>query len=193
MEKPAITHHQILKQSDRLQLRALQEKDAERLYLYRNQPDVSLFQGWTPKNIKEVSDYAIEMQSRPPAAPGHWYQVVLELINSDAKETGQIIGDVAFCIDTETQKQAELGIALDTKFQGKGYAQEAIKALIDFLFETLELHRIHLAIDPDNLASRKLSERLGFRFEGHLKSSSYLNGKWYDDIIMAMLKTEWKN
>ena len=186
-----LTHDQILSKTQRLRLRALQEKEAEILWAYRNQPDVMLFQGWTPKDPKEVSDYAAEMRKRPPCEPGHWYQVVIELYDSNTGEVGEVIGDVAFCIETEMQKQAELGIALDTKYQGKGYAQEAVKALISFLFETFDLHRIHLSIDPANHASRKLTERVGFRFEGHLKSAVYFKGQWCDDIIMAMLKSEW--
>ena len=50
-------------------------------------------------------------------------------LNDDSTDKGCVIGDVAFCIETENQKQAELGIALDTKFHGNGYAQEAVKAL----------------------------------------------------------------
>jgi len=186
-----LTHDQTLAQTQRLRLRALQEKDSEALYVYRNQPDVMLFQGWTPKDAKEVSDYALEMQSRAPCEPGHWYQVIVEQYDEDTGQAGEIVGDVAFCIEKEMKKQAELGIALNTKHQGKGYAQEAVKALLDFLFETFDLHRIHLSIDPDNKASRKLTERIGFRFEGHLKSATYFRGQWCDDIIMAMLKTEW--
>jgi RimJ/RimL family protein N-acetyltransferase len=187
-----LTHDQISIQTQRLRLRALQEKDAETLYTYRNQPNVMLFQGWTPKDIKEVSDYAIEMQSRNPAAPGYWYQVVIEQYNQLTGEVGPVIGDVAFCIEKEMEKQAELGIALDTQYQGAGYAQEAVKGLINFLFETFDLHRIHLSIDPDNKASRKLTERVGFRFEAHLKSAVYFKGQWCDDIIMAMLNSEWQ-
>lgn len=127
------------------------------------------------------------MASRKPYAAGHWYQVLIELTH-----TQEVIGDVAFCVETETLKHAELGIALDTKYQGHGYTQEAVKALVEFLFEKLDLHRIHLSIDPANAASLKLCERAGFRFEGHLKSPVYFKGQWCDDIIMAILKSEWK-
>ena len=189
-EMSIIDAPQILTTSSRLCLRSLAESDGNALFHYRNQPDVSLFQGWTPASPEEVSAYAREMASRPFAAPGFWYQVILQL-QSGQTNAGDIIGDVAFCIDAESQQQAELGIALDTHYQRKGYAQEAVVALVNYLFATFQLHRIHVSIDPRNTASRKLMERVGFRFEGHLKQSVLFKGEWCDDMIMAVLRSEW--
>lgn len=176
--------------SERLILRPMQSKDADIVYEYRNQPDVKLFQGWTPTSANEVSDYAVQMSKREFAKPGEWFQVVIEG-QTTTSIAGEVIGDVAFCIEPEMKKQAELGIALDTRFQGKGYAQEAIKLLVSFLFERFDLHRIHVSIDPQNTASRTLFKRLGFRQEAHLVSAVYFKGEWVDDIIMAILKSEW--
>ncbi|MCW9017755.1 MAG: GNAT family N-acetyltransferase, partial [Kangiellaceae bacterium] len=162
-------HQQNIATTSRLILRPLAPNDCRRLYEYRNQPDVALFQGWTPETPEEVSNYATEMQSRDFAAAGHWYQVVVSLNESSLNEDRNIIGDMAFCIDTETNQQAELGIALDQQYHGKGYAKEASEALINFLFSEFNLHRIHISVDPQNIASQKLWEKLGFRYEAHLK------------------------
>jgi len=183
-------NRKLLATSERLVLRPLEPKDGKRLYEYRNQPDVMLFQGWTPESEKEVVDYAKLMAQREFAAPGEWYQVVLELSPKE-EQSKPVIGDVAFCIEPEMKKQAELGIAIDTAFHGKGYAQEAIKALTGYLFERFDLHRIHVSIDPENAPSRKLFKRIGFREEGHLKKATFFKGEWVDDVIMAVLKTEW--
>lgn len=180
MDEPSI----IIAETDRIKLRAMQTKDADEVYEYRNQPDVMLFQGWTPESPTEVSDYAKGMMTRKEAEPGHWYQVVLEFHE-------QVVGDVAFCIETEFKQQAELGIAINTNFQKLGLAQEAIKGLVSYLFTKHQLHRIHVSIDPENLASRTLFERCGFRFEGHLKKAVWFNEQWCDDIIMAILNEEW--
>ena len=192
----------IIKRTERLILRTMKEHDAEQVYLHRNQPDVSVFQGWTPKDSEAVAAYAREMQKRPACTPGFWYQIVLERRVKDEAANEQrardkpsevgVIGDVAFCIDKETQKQAELGVAIDTRYQSNGFAQEAIVALVDFLFETFGLHRIHVSIDPANRASRQLFKRVGFREEGHLIKASHFNGEWCDDIIMAILNQEWQ-
>jgi len=136
------------------------------------------------------------MRTRSPCEAGHWYQVAIELTENSQEglnDKGTVIGDVAFCIDTETQKQSELGIALDTAFQGKGYAQEAVRGLVDFLFSTFKLHRIHVSVDTENTASRKLCERIGFRQEAHLVKAIFFKGEWRDDVVMAMLGSEWEN
>ena len=176
----------IVAKTERLIMRAMQTSDAEAVYRYRNQPDVMIFQGWTPESPEEVAEYAQGMSKRPEAAPGHWYQVVLDY-------QGKIVGDVAFCIDEEHKLQAELGIAIDTEFQKMGFAQEATKGLVDYLFSKHQLHRIHVSIDPQNDASRKLIERCGFRFEGHLKKAVWFKGQWCDDLILAMLREEWQS
>nr|WP_256435635.1 GNAT family protein [Aliikangiella sp. G2MR2-5] len=172
-------------------MRAMTPEDADSVFEYRNQPDVKLFQGWTPENAKEVADYANEMAGREVAAPGHWFQVILES-KPEGEQKGKVIGDMAFCIEPEMKKQAELGIALDSRQQGKGFALEATKALVSYLFETFELHRIHVSIDPENGPSRKLCHRIGFREEAHLKQAVFFKGEWVDDIIMAMLHSEWQ-
>ncbi len=186
-------HASVINRSNRLCLRALQTKDASRVHYYRSLPEVSLYQSWTPANPAEVSAYAEEMCSRIPAAAGHVYQVVVELMPNpeNTENTAEVIGDMAFTIDTETQKQAELGIAFDPAYQGQGYAAEAINALIEFLFKTFDLHRIHVIIDPKNTASLKLFARAGLRQEGHLRQAEFFKGKWCDNIIMALLQSEW--
>ena len=74
---------------------------------------------------------------------------------------------------------------------GKGYATEALRAMVDYLFANLGKHRIVASVDPRNTPSIRLIERLGFRKEAHFKESYYLRGEWVDDIIYAMLRTEW--
>ena len=85
---------------------------------------------------------------------------------------------------------AELGCTLHKDYQKKGYATEALKAIVDYLFGRLDKHRIIASVDPRNTASIQLIERLGFRKEAHFKESYYLRGDWVDDIIYAQLKTE---
>lgn len=177
--------------SPRLNLRPMVEKDASRVYSYRNQAEVSTFQGWTPESIKEVEDFAQSMQMHSLCTPELWHQLVIEL-RPNQSQPSHVIGDIAYRIDSETQKQAELGIALDPEFQQQGYALEATRTLVDFLFNGFNLHRVHVVIDPRNHASRRLFERVGFRLEGVLKSASWFKGSWCDDLIMAILKAEWQ-
>lgn len=184
--------HTEIANTSRLKLRPMQATDASQVYQYRQLPEVSIFQGWTPESAQEVAEYATGMAQRRPAEPGHWYQVILET-NAIQTPPNQVIGDMAFCIEKETSLQAELGISLDPRFQRQGFAQEGMRALISYLFNSHNLHRIHVTIDSRNKASQRLCERVGFRFEGHLKQASFFKGEWTDDIIMAILSSEWQH
>jgi RimJ/RimL family protein N-acetyltransferase len=175
-----------LAQTERLVLRPMLHSDSSRVQHYRAKPKVAKYQGWTPQSVAEVEAHAKAMQERQNIVQNFCYQIVIELLDS-----GFIIGDLAFTLDADTGKTAELGIALDTDFQSKGYALEALQALIGYLFSQLRLHRIHVCIDPNNHASIKLCERAGFRHEGHLKQSSWFKGEWVDDLLLGILSTEW--
>ena len=175
----------IITTSERLTLRRLIATDGEAVFEYRKLPEVALFQGWTPKTTQEVVEYAHLMASNRICQPDFWEQIVL------VDQSRQVIGDLAVCIDSETEKQAELGIALSPASQKQGFATEAISAICGFLFKQKNLHRIWVSIDPRNTSSLNLFARVGFRQEAHHRQSCYFKGEWCDDIVMAILTTEW--
>ena len=104
-------------------------------------------------------------------------------------DENRLIGDMGISFTNHNNMQAELGCTLHKDYQKKGYATEALKAIVDYLFGTLDKHRIIASVDPRNTASIQLIERLGFRKEAHFKESYYLRGDWVDDIIYVQLKT----
>ncbi len=173
-------------QSSRLALYSLSVEDADAVYRYRIHPEVALYQTWTLNSPRDVTDYANEMAKRKPFTFGEVEQIVL--MSLDTKE---VIGDLAVTIDTDTNQTAELGVAINPCFQKQGYGFEALKTLCEFLFNEMNLHRIHVAIDPRNNASLNLFEKLTFRTEGHLIESYFHNGEWTDDVLMGVLKREW--
>lgn len=71
--------------------------------------------------------------------------------------------------------------------RGKGVATEAVQLLVRYLFETKRVNRIRLVIHPDNLASRRLAEKCGFRHEGRARGAWYHKGKHQDVEIYALL------
>jgi RimJ/RimL family protein N-acetyltransferase len=85
------------------------------------------------------------------------------------------------------------GITLAPAFQRRGYASEALRALLHLAFDTLGKHRVYASIDPRNAASLALFERAGFRREAHHVESLWLMGEWVDDVILAMLAREWRS
>ena len=173
----------IIIETEQLKLRPIEIKDANALFNYRSDAVTNKFQGFIPKNLEEVYEF-INKTTTEFNIIDSWFQLVIEERNSN-----QIIGDVG--VHFIDEQQVELGITLAKIQQGKGFATEALKGIIDYLFNKLNKHRITASIDPENTSSIKLFERLGFRKEAHFKESLLINGKWTDDLIYAILKKEW--
>jgi len=82
------------------------------------------------------------------------------------------------------------GYFINPTRQRRGLAGEAVRAMLDFCFGELALHRVQAFIHPDNTASRGLAEKLGFRCEGVLRHNLRVGEEWRDDMLYALLATE---
>lgn len=87
---------------------------------------------------------------------------------------------------------AKLGYAIAADYWGRGYATDAARALIDFGFGTLKLHRVSAAMGPDNATSIELVYRLGMTYEGRIRDHVHTNGEWRDSLLYSVLTHEWK-
>lgn len=87
-------------------------------------------------------------------------------------------------------RAAKLGYAIAYEHQGKGYATDAARTLIQFGFESLRLHRITAAIGPDNIVSMAIVNTLGFSHEGKLRDHVFTNGAWRDSELYSILDSD---
>ena len=145
--------------TERLLIRPVEIDDKEALFSYRADPETYKYLSLVPQSADDVEEF-IKKASREINVQGTWFQfVIIEKI------TNQVIGDAGIhFLDTDSKnKQVEIGYTLDRNSRGKGYAIEALSAIIDYLFSHLNNHRITASVDPTNAASIKLIERLGFR------------------------------
>jgi RimJ/RimL family protein N-acetyltransferase len=172
-------------ETERLNLRPISENDKEELFKYRSDKEINKYQGWIPETVGDVENFIARI-SRQIDVPETWFQFVLV-----DKSVQEIFGDVGIHFLDEENCQAEIGCTLKKDFQNKGYATEAVRRVIDNLFKDLKKHRIITSIDPGNESSIRLVERLGFRKEAHFVESLFLNGKWVDDLVYALLEKEW--
>ena len=171
--------------TDRLILRDLGPADAEFMLLYRSDPGVSRYQSWEPASVDQLRSYFEELAGMDPDTPGAWYQLGIVL-----RSGGELIGDCGIHI-LDDPRQAEIGITVARQFQCHGYATEALRAIVGYLFGKLRKHRISASIDPRNIGSIRLMQRLGFRQEAHMIGSLWFKGQWVDDVVFAMLAREW--
>lgn len=171
--------------SRRLCLRMFKLSDIDSFLAYRNDPKISLYQGWSGVLAREEARRFITEQSRLSFdTSNEWVQVALEF-------NGNLIGDVAFNLTSQT---AEIGVSIIQQYQRKGFAFEAVYRLLDFLFNERKIHRAVATIDTNNIASVKLFERLGFRREAHYVKSFFDSDldEWRDEYNYAVLEEEWE-
>jgi RimJ/RimL family protein N-acetyltransferase len=172
-------------QTDRLVLTPLSPADAGSLFAYRSLPEVARYQGWEPATVKDTVDFIAALGSIEFDSPGTWFQLGIR-----SRQSGDLIGDlgVHFLQDGE---QVEIGFTLDPSYQGRGFGSEAVAGLLDHLFGTLRKHRVIASVDPRNTPSLRLLRRLGMRQEAHFIESVHHKGEWADDIVTAVLASEW--
>ncbi len=171
----------------RLILRPINLDDINEIFEYRSDREVNKYQGWIPATLNDVEAFIGKISKQINEA-GTWFQfVIIE------KETQKIIGDLGVHFFDSDNKQAEIGCTLNKKFHNKGYATESVKSIIAYLFNELNKHRIITTIDPENINSIRLVERIGFRKEAHFVESLFINGKWVDDLLYAMIEKDWQS
>jgi RimJ/RimL family protein N-acetyltransferase len=175
--------------TERLYIRPVRIADKESMYRYRSDSNTNKYLSLIPQSVEDVAAF-IAKTSFDINVPGTWFQfVIIE------QASNLLIGDIGIhFLNTDSEnKQVEIGYTLDKEFRRKGYASEALKIIIDYLITSLNKHRIIASIDPVNIGSIKLVERLGFRKEAHFVESIFFHGKWVDVLVYVILAKEWEH
>jgi [ribosomal protein S5]-alanine N-acetyltransferase len=92
----------------------------------------------------------------------------------------------------EHSRYLPLGYELDPHFWGSGYATEAANRFLAFGFRDMGLHRIWAWCIAENLASSRVLDKIGMRQEGHLREHEWMQGRWWDTLLYAILEQEWQ-
>jgi len=173
--------------TERLLIRPFRPDDVAAFAAWRNNPDVARYQDWkTPYSTelaeKTVSD-VVEMEG--PKDKEWWMAAIADPITDVA------LGELAVHLSWEG-RTAEVGYTLARPHWGKGYATEALAALVAYLFDDLGVTRQYGMLHPDNPASAMVLERTGFLFEGHTRLSFWLGDEVSDDWIYGLTRPEWE-
>ncbi|RJP49394.1 MAG: N-acetyltransferase [Anaerolineaceae bacterium] len=175
-------------ETERLLIRPFCDEDIEAFIAYRNDPDVARWQGWSvPYPREKAMEFLEEMKNKDPEEAGSWLQIAIIV-----KETGEFIGDCAFFIKKDETRTAHLGCTIMQKYWRKGYAVEATRRLMAYLFDDLHLRRLIADTDVENTGSWKTLEKLGFRREAHFVENIFFKGHYASEYHYAMLEREWQ-
>ncbi|WP_243290451.1 GNAT family protein [Bacillus sp. FJAT-47783] len=181
-------YNHVFAKTDRLVLRRFSVKDIKSFHLYRSNPKVAKFQSWENYQYHEAKSFVNEQMKNNPNQPGTWFQFAIALA-----ETNQLIGDCALHTLLDEPRIVEIGFTLSPKYQGKGYASEAVCALLHYIFNSLEKHKVIAFSDVRNNKSIAVLERVGMRREGHLLQNYMSKGQWIDEYQYSILKSEWES
>lgn len=173
-------------ETERLKIRKIELFDLSDFYMYRSNPDVTKYQSFDVMTVEEAEKFIVENSKLHFGKLGEWVQYGIEI-----KATGQMIGDCAVKLDQYDARTAEIGITISHLQQRKGYAKEVLIAILTFLFESKNIHRVVEITDAENMASINLLKSVGFRQEGHFIENIFIKGKWGNEFQFAMLKREW--
>jgi len=108
------------------------------------------------------------------------------------RDSGELVGSGGFWRWDKAHRWAEIGYELLPSHRGKGLMPEALAAMIRFGFERMELHRVEANIDPGNVASRRVLEKLGFVCEGVKRENWFHEGKFTDTPHYGLLRADFE-
>lgn len=173
----------------RLFLRPLREADLVDFARIRSNPEVARYQSWyAPYSLEQAHQLLDAMPETLAGHAGEWLSLGIE-----RKVQPGIIGEFAIHLLSEDERQAMFGFTIDAALQRQGYASEALRGVLDYLFGELNLHRVSAICDVENLASKSLLEKIGFRREAEYIENVWFKGAWGSEYLYALLDREWNS
>ncbi|KQQ05403.1 MULTISPECIES: GNAT family N-acetyltransferase [unclassified Rathayibacter] len=175
--------------AERLLLRTLRLDDADDHAGYQGHPEAVRFLRWPVRTPEESREHLrLRLPSDRLAADGD--VVVLAMVPTEGPFEGRVVGDLTLIASSSEQAAVEIGWVLHPEAQGRGYATEGARALLDLAFDRLAAHRVVAQLDARNTASARLCERLGMRLEAHHVDDEYCKGEWTSTLVYALLERE---
>jgi len=164
-----------------LNLKRIGEKDIQEIYNFYSDPQSLKY---IARNLITDMEQAVEkwkiFDQLFENKNGIWWA-----FNKKGEE--KFIGFGGFFEVDKVANKAELGYGLLPGNWGKGYGTEVVKLLTEFGLQDLQLHKIYANVDPENKASVKLLENIGYKREGLFKDHDYAQNKYFDTAVYTII------
>ena len=172
-------------ETERLLLRKMRLDDAQAMFAYASDPEVTRYVIWETHGSIEDSENFLRFADKGYERGdfGGWGVVL--------KDSGAFIGTCGVDVNFAPEHaRAELGYVLSREHWGKGLMPEAVRTVIRFGFGRMELNRIQARCVAENTASARVMEKVGMTYEGTLRASEYIKGAFRDMRIYSILRRE---
>ncbi|MCL2557645.1 MAG: GNAT family N-acetyltransferase [Treponema sp.] len=168
---------------ERLYLSPINGEDLERYAKWVNDPDVAKNVGLYSKMLSLTNEKkTLEKMSDE----GHNYAMVL-------KEGDELLGNISLMEIDGVHRSATLGLFIgEAARRGKGYGAEAIRLILGYGFDTLNLHNIMLNVNSGNAQGIACYKKVGFKEIGRRREARFIDGRFFDDLSMDILATEFR-
>ena len=173
-------------ETDRLVLRELHMEDADFLFQEWSDPEVTRFMcDEDPlQKIEQAEDFLRQFQALEKNPNLIWWGI-------QSKADGGLIGTCGFFRWDQKHHRAEMGYDLSPYSWGQGLMPEALRAILQFGFEEMNLNRIEAMVHVENLRSQRVLTKLGFQREGLLRDYYCREGVYNDQVEYSLLQREW--
>jgi ribosomal-protein-serine acetyltransferase len=166
-----------------LELRLVAEGDEEEIFR-ATEANRAYLREWLPwvdatRSVEDTRAFVARSMDQVRVSDGFQCRILHE---------GQFAGMVGYLYHDWKNLRTEIGYWLREDLQGRGLMTRSAKALVDFAFINLGLHRVEIRAATDNRRSRAVPERLGFVQEGVLRDAAWLNDRFIDLVVYAKLR-----
>ncbi|HVW94323.1 MAG TPA: GNAT family protein [Devosia sp.] len=141
---------------------------------------------WSEADLTRRVFMARLKRGRKEAAQGTDFNFLIFL--ADGRREVLVGGLTLSNIRRRAAQHVTLGYWMGSKYAGNGLMTEAVSVVLPFVFNTLGLHRIHAAFLPNNIASRRVLEKNGFREEGYAENYLQIDGRWADHVMFGLTR-----
>jgi diamine N-acetyltransferase len=177
---------------ERIRFRAVERDDLPIFVKWINDPEVNQGIGiYLPYAMADENDWFEAMHKRP--ASEHNLAIEVKEVNPQDVETWMMIGSCGFMNYDQRNASAEFGIMIGEKsFWNQGYGTEAVRLLVKFGFQSINLNRIYLRVLENNPRAIRCYEKAGFTHEGRQRQADYRDGRYIDLLVMSILRSEFQ-
>ena len=172
-------------ETERLRLRDFVAGDFDAVHAYASDPEVVRHMDWGPNDASETREFLRRVTAQQGEDPRQSWELAIVL-----RESGELVGGCGLMPRRLPFREWELGFVLRRDQWRCGIMSEAARAVVAFGFGEVGAHRIFARVDPENVGSIRVLERLGMRHEGTRVRDELVRGAWRDTHIYARLEDE---
>lgn len=165
----------------RIVLREFSPTDRDAVHAYASDPEVTRFMHWGPNSEAETDEFLGNLLANAGEPAGLTLAVTV---------TADVLGAVSLNLVDEVHRRGSMGYVLARRCWGRGYATEAAGLVLRHAFDAWGLHRVEATCHPQNVASARVLEKIGLRYEGRMRDHMRYRDGWRDSLLFAALASD---